>query len=274
MYLDVHCHFTQMDPQIQESQFRQMKNDQVACIAVIEKTGEVQQLLEIVQRAIALNVRIIPFVGIHPINPETQRPVDGRDCSAETLELMKLLVEKKTAFGIGEIGLDYSPHFYAFCNRNQELIAQVKKGQKAVFTAQLLLAKELDVFVNVHSRQAGHYAINHCLDMGIRKAIFHAFDGKAKYALDAVAKQRQYFFSIPGSIARDPQLQQLATRLPLENMLVESDAPALPPAKDRISQPTNVIETIAFIAQIRNIDKNELEKMIWKNSLIVLGDRD
>ena len=230
--------------------------------------------MEIVQRASALNARIIPFVGIHPINPQTQRPVDERDCSAETIELMKSLVEEKRAFGIGEIGLDYSPHFYAFCNGNPELISEAKQGQEAVFTAQLQMAKALDVFVNVHSRQAGHYAINHCLDMGITKAIFHAFDGKAKYALDAVAKQGHYFFSIPGSIVRDRQLQQLATRLPLENMLVESDAPALPPAKDGISQPTDMIETIGFIAKIRNMDKNELEKIIWKNSLIVLGDRD
>jgi TatD DNase family protein len=89
---------------------------------------------------------------------------------------------------IGEIGLDFSPHILGKTEAGQETTKQI---QRECMRAQVELAQELGLAVNVHSRSAGHHTLTllrECASVAGRgpvRAILHAFDGKAHYAEEA-----------------------------------------------------------------------------------------
>lgn len=85
---------------------------------------------------------------------------------------------------------------------------------------------ELGLSVNVHSRSAGHHAIRLLESTQARGAVLHAFDGRPHYAEDA-AKRLGYRFSVAPIVSRSPSLQKMVARLPLDALLLETDAPAL-----------------------------------------------
>jgi TatD DNase family protein len=126
--------------------------------------------------------------------------------------------------GIGEIGLDFQPRIVAAVPREVQL---------AVFRAQVEVAVELDLPVNVHSTAAGHHALDVLRECGASRAVMHAFDGRTHYALQVVADPRlsHVYFSIPPCAVRSDKLAALAAKLPLDRLLLESDAPALAPVQ-------------------------------------------
>lgn len=85
---------------------------------------------------------------------------------------------------------------------------------------------ELGKAVNVHSRSAGHHAISLLEAEGATRAVLHAFDGKPHYA-ERAASALGYYLSVPPCVARSPSMQKMVKRLPINSLLLETDAPAL-----------------------------------------------
>lgn len=176
---------------------------------------------------------VIPSIGIHPCSVPC-----GADEDQLVQELQCLLDKHPHVRSLGEIGLDRSPA--ADGTRYED--------QRRLFAAQLLLARERSLVANIHSRQAGHYALDMLIQSGVHGAILHAFDGRAKYAVDAA--QRGYRLSVPPSAHRSPSMQKWIRRLPLDALLLESDAPALAKVKGAQSAPADIIESAALVAQL------------------------
>jgi TatD DNase family protein len=82
--------------------------------------------------------------------------------------------------------LDFTPHVLENAidsNPNLNLsIEELKNIQKQVLARHIALSLQLDLPLNVHSRSAGHYALDCLRDYGARKVVMHAFDGQLKYA--------------------------------------------------------------------------------------------
>jgi Mg-dependent DNase len=116
----------------------------------------------------------------------------------------------------------------------------------------------------VHSRSAGKYAIKILTEEGAKRVIMHAFDGSVGYAIEGVKKG--FYFSIPPSIVRSEQKQKMAKHLPLDKILLESDAPVLGPTKDIINTPSNIVISAAKIAEIKKIPINEVINATTKNA--------
>lgn len=162
--------------------------------------------------------------------------------------------------GIGECGLDFSPWVVKDeADRDK---------QRRAFLRQVELAQELDLPLNVHSRNAGHHAINLLQAAAERmgklknghkghrvRAVLHAFDGRAAHAVRTLSRRAEgdrksrkektdsaeqvdatsvhhncaeIFFSVPPSILRDPQMQKLVQKLPLSALLLESVSRHIP----------------------------------------------
>lgn len=109
----------------------------------------------------------------------------------------------------------------------------MKELQMDAFVRQLSVAKKYDLPVNVHSRYAGHYCVDMLIQQGVTKVLLHAYDGNLKSVKKALAAG--YYFSIPASIQNDESFQRLAKNVPLSNMLIETDSPALSIDKDTYS---------------------------------------
>ncbi|XP_039553697.1 putative deoxyribonuclease TATDN3 isoform X3 [Passer montanus] len=195
-----------------------------ALVVVSEQAGEFRSVVELSERCEAGGARspavsrhgsapwecrgmrcaprfpgfVLPCLGVHPVqevSPEEQRSV--------TLK----------------VGLDFTPRFAS--------TDEQKEGQRQVLIKQIELARRLDLPLNVHSRSAGRPTINLLKEQGATKVLLHAFDGKPSVAMEGV--RAGYYFSIPPSIIRSEQ--KLVKQLPLENMCLETDSPALGPEK-------------------------------------------
>ncbi|XP_068041834.1 putative deoxyribonuclease TATDN3 isoform X3 [Anomalospiza imberbis] len=217
--VDCHCHLAApcFQPDV-AAVVRAAEQAAVSALVVVsEQAGEFRSVVELSERFPGF---VLPCLGVHPvqeISPEEQRSVTLKDLDA-ALPLIELYKDKLV--GIGEVGLDFTPRFAS--------TDEQKEGQRQVLIKQIELARRLDLPLNVHSRSAGRPTINLLKEQGATKVLLHAFDGKPSVAMEGV--RAGYYFSIPPSIIRSEQ-QKLVKQLPLENMCLETDSPALGPEK-------------------------------------------
>ena len=97
----------------------------------------------------------------------------------------------------------------------------------------------------------------------------HAFDGKAKYALDGV--NSGFYFSIPTSVVFSQQKIKLVKALPPEAMLAETDAPVLSPYPDTRNEPKNIIKVIEKISEIKSIGIERTAAILRENTYRLFG---
>ncbi|MFH0866813.1 MAG: TatD family hydrolase [Bacteroidota bacterium] len=182
-----------------------------------------------------------PCIGLHPGSV-------NRGFHTE-LEIIGQWLEKEKFVAIGEIGID----LYwdkTFINEQIE-----------VFKLQLLLAKKYNLPVIIHSRNALNEIIQILNEKKYSnvKAVFHCFPGSYEQAQHLVKKG--YFLGIGGVVTyKNSGLAKIAKEIPLENILLETDAPYLPPVPYRGKRNESAyIKVIAeFIAGIRYCNIEEV----------------
>jgi TatD DNase family protein len=182
-------------------------------------------------------------LGVHPFHAST----------FDREEMLHLLDGDYDVIGIGEIGLDFSPHI---------LPTQPKEVQFHAFREQLLIAKVCGKSVNVHARQAGHYAVKELHQHGIERALLHAFDGKSKYVKQAL--QLGYYFSVAPCIERSQV--KLAQLVPLDRLVIESDTPALARVQGGTSEPADIVHVVHVIARIKGVQVEEVKEQLEANT--------
>uniref|UniRef100_A0A7N8XNA0 TatD DNase domain containing 3 n=1 Tax=Mastacembelus armatus TaxID=205130 RepID=A0A7N8XNA0_9TELE len=226
----------------------------LALIAVAEHAGEFDKIIALSQRFPGF---IFPCLGVHPVqevSPEHQRSASPQDLDAAQPIIEKY---KDHLVGIGEVGLDFTPRYVSS--------ETDKENQRQVLIRQAQIAKELDLPLNVHSRSAGRPTIQLLKDQGVEKALLHAFDGKPSVAMEGV--KAGYFFSIPPSIIRSEQKQKLVKQLPLENICLETDSPALGPEKQVRNEPRNISISAEYISKIKGVSVEKVVEVTTQNAL-------
>jgi TatD DNase family protein len=222
-------------------------------ISVPETLENCQSVLDISLK----NPKIRPCAGLHPVQPigENFRFVQLADWTA----FEPWLQENHThLIGLGECGLDYSPHFPGWTSDTKDI-------QLAVFKNHLQASKTYHLPVNVHSRSAGHYAIDAMIESQVGQGLLHAFDGHVKYALKGA--QNGFYFSVPPSVVRSPSLEKLVKALPMANLVLESDAPALGPVKGEPNHPDNIRIACEAIARIKGVAMEHVISLTRENTL-------
>eukprot|EP00795_Rhopilema_esculentum_P003509 gene3509-1895_t len=256
--IDVHCHISaeefasDRELMIQGAQEVGVK----AIVAVCEFPKDFSIVLELSTRYPGF---IHPCVGAHPVQ-EFEKTEEFVRQNA------KLLV------GIGEVGLDFTPYIIKS--------PKDKEIQREVFKRQIQLAKDFSLPLNVHSRSAGRPVIDILIQEGryapsrhrvlpvamcAKDVVLHAFDGKPSVAMKGV--DAGYFFSVPPSVIRSEQKQRLIKQIPLANLLLETDAPALGPVKQERNEPKNIEISCREISKIKNISVAHVIEETTKNAL-------
>lgn len=192
---------------------------------------------------------IYAAVGCHPEAAE-RLPCDYLDTLAR-------LASSKKAVAIGEIGLDY--YYEDACPREK---------QKQVFEAQLALAKELDLPVVVHDRDA-HLDTITLLRKYRPRGVIHCFSGSSEMAAEAV--KLGLFIGLGGAVtfknARHAPL--VAKSVPMERILLETDAPYLAPIPFRGKRCDSrlIAHTAEKIAELRHMEPQAVIDAARANTL-------
>ncbi|CAI5472325.1 unnamed protein product [Closterium sp. Yama58-4] len=232
-------------------------------------------------------LRIAPAIGLHPVQPKPCPPdVDTtsagcNEASASALSHSVQLCELEPVLDLirskAECGLQgrtgNTVHEMEGDNVSVDTVEEgskttvplseeLKSVQREVFRRQLSLSAELGLPVNVHSRSAGHHAIEEIVQSGLpatSAALMHAFDGRLVHAQRA-ERHGGFFFSVPPSIVRSPQKQKLVKGLPLSCLVLETDSPALAPEKGATNEPCNIVVSCREIARIHGVTVAEVAK--------------
>jgi TatD DNase family protein len=164
---------------------------------------------------------------------------------------------RKGIVGVGEVGLDFLR-----VKRNRDL-------QTEVFRRFISLAKELNMPVVVHSRWAPKQAVDVLIGESAEKVVLHAFPGTVKDALRAT--EAGYFISIPASILYSKQKQELVQSLELKHLVTETDSPVMAPKRGERNEPMNVKLVVGMIAELKGLEKSEVEKITTLNAAGLFG---
>lgn len=182
-------------------------------------------------------------IGVHP---HAAHEFAGRPERAADL-VRAQLAATPSARAIGEIGLDYH---YDFSPRDV---------QQAVFRAQVRLARELDLPVVIHTREADEDTLA-VLQEGGPRGVLHCFTGGP--ALAAAGLALGFYISLAGIITfpRAQELRDTVRAVPIGRLLTETDSPFLAPVPHRggRNEPAHVVRVVGALAELHGVPAPEL----------------
>jgi len=167
--------------------------------------------------------------------------------------------ERGRLAAIGEVGLDF----------RLEEDSRGRSLQEEVLALFARLSLELELPLTVHSRSAGRRTLEVLAAAGARRVIMHAFDGRAGRALEGA--RAGFHFSIPPSLLRSRQKEKMVRALPLESILLESDAPVLGPRPGERNEPANLPATVERISEIKGVTPAAVARAAAENLARLTG---
>jgi len=203
-----------------------------------------ERVLEIANK----HSEIYASLGIHPeevkMNEEIERQLDS------IIDLIKQ--NKQNICAIGEIGLD---HYFV---KDKELYPL----QKTIFEKMLLLAQDLELPVNLHTKGAEKIVFDTLPSYKIPNVNIHWYSGPENFL--KLGMDRGYYFSITPAISYSPVVKKVVLNVDKEHLLLESDGPVKYSGK--IGVPAMVKNVLNSISMLKKINSDELEKQIEENT--------
>jgi TatD DNase family protein len=234
--VDTHCHLT----------FEPLAGDVAGVIERSRAAGVTQWItvgtsLEDSRAAIELAGRyegMYATVGIHPH--------DAKSANAAALDELKRLGRSQKVVAIGETGLDFHYNF------------STQPDQRRVFVAHLEIARELNLPVVIHSREAFDETME-ILDSngrGLKGVVFHCFSGSAEQAGQVL--ERGYYVSFTGVVTfkNAQKTREAAEVVPLDRLMVETDCPYMSPEPVRNQKPNEpalMVHTAKLLAALKGV---------------------
>lgn len=247
MIIDTHAHI----------QLRKYDEDRDAVLSRA-KDAEVRRIiavgfdLETSRAAIDLaaeNNVVYATVGLHPH--------DSKDLTDRLLSVFRRLAQKPKVVALGEMGLD----FY----RN----LSPRKNQRIAFEKQIELAKELNLPIIVHDRDA-HHEIMMILrkHAGKIECVMHCFSGDWRMAEECLELGFQISIAGPVTYPNAKKLQEVAQKTPLDRLFVETDCPWLAPQfrRGKRNEPAYVKAVVEMIADLKNMNFEAVAKATTDNA--------
>lgn len=267
-WIDTHCHLDapELAPDLAAVRARAATENVASCVLPAVAAGNfdtVRQLAHQFGDAYAL--------GIHPLCVAAAQEAD--------LALLDEALERHAGdarlVAVGEIGLDY-------------FVPELKEGpladrQEYFYREQLKLARKHGLPVLLHVRRSADRVLKGLREMAVPGGIAHAFNGSEQQAQAFLGLGFKLGFGGAVTFERALQLRRLAESLPLEALVLETDAPDIPPhwlyrtAGQREAgepqgrnEPGQLPRIAAEVAALRGIAVEELATAAWRNSLQAL----
>ena len=241
--IDVHCHinlYLTIDKVIKNA--RDVGVEKIIAVAMSSISQE-----RILEMASQYN-EVFASLGIHPeevkMNEEIEQQLD--------LIIDLITKNKQNLCAIGEIGLD---HYFV---KDKELYPL----QKTIFDKMLLLAQDLNLPVNLHTKGAEKIVFDTLPSYKIPNINIHWYSGPENFL--KLGMDRGYYFSITPAISYSPVVKKVVLNVDKEHLLLESDGPVKYSGK--IGVPAMVKNVLNSISKLKEINSDELEKQIEENT--------
>lgn len=260
MLTDTHCHLD----------FDRFDEDRERVISRAQKQGLTRILVPGIdltssRAAVALadeHEMIFAAVGVHPNS--------GTGWTADTRQELEELASHPKVKAIGEIGLDY------YRDHTPQAL------QRKIFREQLALAAELGLPVIVHNRDAFEDTVPMLVEwqddlaesgseLAKKPGVMHSYSGNIKQAEPVLSSGYYLGFTGPVTFKNAVDMQEVAQNMPLEKMLVETDAPYLTPHpfRGKRNEPAHVYYVAEKIASLRGMPLDEVGKITSGNAKIL-----
>ncbi len=246
MLIDSHCH-------LDASEF---DADRTAVIERARAAGVQAQVVPAVTAASWPKLRevcqqapgLYPAYGLHPMFLADHRP--------EHLGQLREWVERERPCAIGECGLDFFV---------EGLDAET---QQDYFIGQLKLARDFDLPVIVHARRAVDAVITAIRRIGGLRGVVHSFPGSPEQAAQLDKLGFLLGFGGPLTYDRAQRLQRLVREMPLEQLLLETDAPDQPDAgiRGQRNEPARLSVIARHVAALRGTDVETVARLTSENA--------
>jgi TatD DNase family protein len=255
IFVDSHCHIDGEAFDADRDEIVRQANDSGVKMMLTVGTGnphngEIKRAVEIAESY----DNVYASVGVHPHDAKEY------DEQAEK-HLIDLVKSSQKVIAWGEIGLDY---YYEHSPRDI---------QREVFIKQIRVARELDLPIIIHSRDADDETVEilteECSHENFRGGIMHCFGGTPEMAESLM--EIGFLISFAGNVTfkKAENLREAARIVPLDKLLIETDCPFLSPIpfRGKRNEPKFVIETAKFMAELYEIDLEVLAEATTRNFL-------
>lgn len=183
-------------------------------------------------------------------------PSEVKEWDENSYSKLEKYAQNKKIVAIGETGLDF------YWDKSN-----IEK-QKKVFIEHIKLAKELDLPIIIHDRDAHGDILEILKQENVSRGVMHCFSGSAEFALECV--KLGFYIALGGPVtfknAKKPK--EVAQAIPLERLLLETDSPFLTPHpfRGKKNDPSKLILVAEEIAKIKGISLEEVAKITTSNA--------
>lgn len=191
---------------------------------------------------------VFAALGIHPEEVKMNEKIEHQ--LESIIDLIKK--NKQNICAIGEVGLDH--HFI----KDKELYPI----QNRIFNKMLLIAQELELPVNLHTKGAENIIFDTLPSYRIPNINIHWYSGPEK--LLKIGIDRGYYFSITPAISYSTAVKNVVLEVDKEHLLLESDGPVK--YSGDIGVPSMIKNVLNTISKLKEISPNELEQQIEENT--------
>lgn len=205
--------------------------------------------LEKISEIAAKYNNVYGLLGVHPS--------EANDWNDELIDKIKTLSQNNKIVGVGEIGLDYY--------WDKSFIEK----QKEIFIKQIKLANELDLPVCVHDREAHKDTFDILKEHNKNsKIVLHCFSGSVEFALECI--KEGWYIAIGGVVTfkNAVKMKEVASKIPLDKLLLETDCPYLTPEpyRGKENTPAYVKFVAEKIAMLRSMPVDEIAEITTRNA--------
>jgi len=245
MIIDTHCHlyFEELNKDLDGVLSRANELGVNTFICVGTNLSDSYESLILAQKYKS----IYATAGIHPH--------DSKDAAEDYLQELRNLLDNKKIVAVGEMGLDY---FRNISNPDT---------QKIVFKEQLKLAEEINKPIVFHNREADEDIINILSDFPNVVGVAHCFSSSYETAIKLI--EMGFFISFSGNLTfKNSHLPEVAKKLPLDRLLVETDSPFLSPVpfRGKTNEPGRTRYVAEKLAEIFNSDIDQIASITTTNA--------
>ncbi len=241
MLVDSHCHldFPHLSDQLDDVLARARNADIGTLVTICTRVRNFDQIHAIAEA----HENIFCSVGTHPHNADEERDV--------TIDEIVALAQRPKVVAVGEAGLDYFRD-----NAPRE-------DQAAGFRRHITAARDTGLPLVIHTRDADQDTariLEEEMEKGPFKAVLHCFTAGAELAQRGLDLGLYISFSGVLTFKNSDELREIAASVPLDRLLVETDAPYLSPEpmRGKKNEPANVVHTAAKLADVKGVSNEEL----------------